>query len=211
MPLWLSCYVTIVPLSVQGRFAITVLPDTHPLTEELLLAESRANVIVLGGPDVNAFARLTAAQAPIRWEGGGGGGAYAVYGVGPYSYGAPGLGLLYLAPLGIDRPTTRAMNSSSSAATAGKASSRASLRQGQDRPQPQAPRLMLVVAGSDLQGMDVACSLVPIQSGLTLPDFIVVQPQFKWQGAGGVLAAGYYNNDWEVNEESASTYLRPMF
>jgi len=48
---------------------------------------------------------------------------------------------------------------------------------------------------------------VPLSSGLTVPDYLVVEQGFKWKGAGGVVAAGYYGNAWEVSE--ASGYLRP--
>ena len=41
--------------------------------------------------------------------------------------------------------------------------------------------------------------------GLTLPDFILVSPEFRWKGAGGVVAAGLLGNDWQIDERALPT------
>jgi hypothetical protein len=45
--------------------------------------------------------------------------------------------------------------------------------------------------------------------GLTLPDFILVSPEFRWKGAGGVVAAGFLGNDWQIDESTA--YIERYF
>ena len=37
-----------------------------------------------------------------------------------------------------------------------------------------------------------------------LPDFLVIGPDFEWQGHGGVLAAGFFDGAWRVAENSFS-------
>ncbi|CAE7471192.1 unnamed protein product [Symbiodinium natans] len=39
-----------------------------------------------------------------------------------------------------------------------------------------------------------------------LPDFMVVGPDFRWKGYGGVVAAGYWDESWQPALNSA--YLR---
>eukprot|EP01052_Picozoa_sp_SAG31_P003539 SAG31_NODE_137_length_23063_cov_5.002569_8_plen_173_part_00 len=168
----------------------------------LLAADGQANIILLGGPDVNTFSALAAGAGPrpwpLRYEGSGGGGAFGNWRVGPHRYGAPGLGFLFLAPLGGGSKTQRSNMTSFRGKTA------------QTRTKSStALRLTLVVAGSDASGFDLASSLFPLQSGLTLPDYLVVEPDFRWKGAGGVISAGSYSNDWVVSKDSG--YVRPYY
>jgi len=67
-------------------------------------------------------------------------------------------------------------------------------------------RLALVVAGTSLEGFALASKLLPLSAGLALPDFVVVEPSFAWRGAGGIVAAGFYDNHWRVSEQTG--YLR---
>lgn len=39
-----------------------------------------------------------------------------------------------------------------------------------------------------------------------LPDFVVVGPDFAWKGHGGMLAAGFFDDEWSVAEGSAVLY-----
>ena len=50
----------------QGGFAITALSDSHAESSRLLQRDSRSNIIVPGGADVNSFAHRAAATAPIK-------------------------------------------------------------------------------------------------------------------------------------------------
>lgn len=34
---------------------------------------------------------------------------------------------------------------------------------------------------------------------LQVPDYLVVGPKFGWAGAGGLLAAGFWNNVWQFD------------
>jgi len=60
--------------------------------------------------------------------------------------------------------------------------------------------LLLVIAGID-EGL--ALNYVPNQSGITVPDYLVIGPEAKWQADGGILAAGYWGNNWEYLPEMA--------
>jgi len=66
-------------------------------------------------------------------------------------------------------------------------------------------KLLLVVDGTDLTGFDNAKALIPLHAGVTVPDYVVVENSWNWSGLGGVLAAGYWGNDWKFN--SMSSYL----
>lgn len=78
-----------------------------------------------------------------------------------------------------------------------------------DWPQPEGatyPGLALVIAGTDEAGLDKAVALFPSGSGATVPDWAVAGPEFGWKGAGGLLGAGFWGNDWEYLPEMS--YLR---
>jgi hypothetical protein len=174
----------------------------------LLDPAGTAQLVLLGGPDVNVFAALAAGAGPIPWpiryEGSGGGGSYGNWRVGPHRYGEPGLGYLFLAPLG-----GSSTSSSDGGAAAGAGKEPDGDDDGDETVVVVPPRLMLVVTGSDAAGFELAASLFPLTSGLTLPDFVVVDQGFKWKGAGGIISAGQYSYDWEISE--ASGYIRPYF
>ncbi|CAE8711893.1 unnamed protein product [Polarella glacialis] len=167
----------------RGRFAIELLADTDPEAGELLSAGDSHNAILLGGPEVNCFAAAAAATGgrqkwPIWWESAAGNNNNNnnnsnnnnnnannnnnyTYRVGPHRYTASGLGYLFLAPL---RALTEAQAPSS------------------------LPRLALIIAGGSERGFELASSLLPLSSGLTLPDYMVVEQSFRWKGAGGVAS-----------------------
>ncbi|MCH7494151.1 DUF2817 domain-containing protein, partial [bacterium] len=78
-----------------------------------------------------------------------------------------------------------------------------------DWPYPEGatyPGLVLVLAGTDEAGLDKAVALFPSGSGATVPDWVVAGPEFGWKGAGGLLGAGFWGNDWEFLPEMS--YLR---
>lgn len=179
----------------QGRAAYTLVKDTDA-DMALLDPAGTAQLVLLGGPDVNVFAQLAAGAGPIPWpiryEGSGGGGSYGNWRVGPHRYGEPGLGYLFLAPLGGSSSIEKDDDDD-----------------GGETVVVLPPRLMLVVAGSDAAGFELAASLFPLTSGLTLPDFVVADQTFQWKGAGGVISAGQYSHTWEISE--ASGYIRPYY
>jgi len=180
----------------RGRFAIEVLPDTDASLPALLSADGGRNVIILGGPDVNGLAAELCGDWPLRMLAADGG--PTALQVGPRHYTAPDLGALFLAPLWA--PV------GAHAGTAGAGGTAASAEEQSLVGGP--PRLALVVAGSSMEGFTLASKLLPLSAGLTLPDYVVVEPSFAWRGAGGILAAGFYDNHWQISERTG--YLRPF-
>eukprot|EP01023_Acetabularia_acetabulum_P052061 TRINITY_DN5771_c0_g1_i1.p1 TRINITY_DN5771_c0_g1~~TRINITY_DN5771_c0_g1_i1.p1 ORF type:complete len:888 (-),score=165.51 TRINITY_DN5771_c0_g1_i1:813-3386(-) len=59
-------------------------------------------------------------------------------------------------------------------------------------------QLVVLVSGTDLQGMVLAVDSVPIGGTPEIPDFVVVGSDSKWMGEGGILATGYLGNKWEI-------------
>ncbi|KAF8976537.1 hypothetical protein BGZ46_008181 [Entomortierella lignicola] len=57
--------------------------------------------------------------------------------------------------------------------------------------------LAMVIAGLDTDGLETAARLFPKRTGLLVPDWVVTGPEMAWKGAGGILAAGYWGNQWE--------------
>jgi hypothetical protein len=66
----------------------------------------------------------------------------------------------------------------------------------------QAERLELVVWGFDLNGLEQAARLVPALTGAGQPDFVVLGPQCRWKGHGGVYAAGFFDWSWQISSGS---------
>jgi len=61
-------------------------------------------------------------------------------------------------------------------------------------------RLAVVMEGTDDRGFIKARQLFPNKSALMLPDYYVAGPEWGWAGDGGLLAAGFWNNNWEFDE-----------
>jgi len=59
--------------------------------------------------------------------------------------------------------------------------------------------LAVVIAGNDMGGFWRAFQAFPTHTGHMVPDYMVVGKSFGWAGAGGVLAAGYWNNLWQFD------------
>jgi len=69
------------------------------------------------------------------------------------------------------------------------------------RPLPN-ERLELIVWGFDSLGLRLAARLLPMLTGVGQPEFIIVSNRCAWEGAGGVLAMGSFDNFWNVSETS---------
>eukprot|EP01119_Soliformovum_irregulare_P000412 TRINITY_DN10284_c0_g2_i1.p2 TRINITY_DN10284_c0_g2~~TRINITY_DN10284_c0_g2_i1.p2 ORF type:complete len:818 (+),score=238.26 TRINITY_DN10284_c0_g2_i1:2873-5326(+) len=65
---------------------------------------------------------------------------------------------------------------------------------------------LLSLSGTTPENFELARMSVPIFSGMEVPDFMVMTPEMKWKGAGGILAAGYWDHKWQLSRESS--YLR---
>jgi hypothetical protein len=60
-------------------------------------------------------------------------------------------------------------------------------------------RLALFVDGNTPTAANSASSLIPTKSSWTVPDWAVTGPEFGWNGAAGLLGAGYWNNYWRYD------------
>jgi hypothetical protein len=86
-------------------------------------------------------------------------------------------------------------------------------------PSPSRTRLCLFVTGIDEEGLRRAAWTIPFRTGLEVADYTIVgsaygDPSTGWsagkglrtKGAGGILATGYWSNDWDF--EKYSGYLK---
>ncbi|KIR74352.1 hypothetical protein I310_01959 [Cryptococcus deuterogattii CA1014] len=60
--------------------------------------------------------------------------------------------------------------------------------------------LSLLIAGNDELGLELAARLFPTRTGVPLPDWAIVCPRSRWQGANGLIGAGFWGSEWEYNE-----------
>jgi hypothetical protein len=80
-------------------------------------------------------------------------------------------------------------------------------------------RLCLFVTGIDQEGVKRAVWSIPYITGVQVADYMIIGPQFgdpasgwtssegiQTKGAGGILATGYWGNEWEF--DSSSGYLK---
>lgn len=68
-------------------------------------------------------------------------------------------------------------------------------------PHPTNPRgLAAVVAGNDRAGLVAAARLLPLRTGVPIPDWAVVTSRCSWQGAGGLAGAGFWDGSWGWSE-----------
>lgn len=59
----------------------------------------------------------------------------------------------------------------------------------------------LVLTGTDEEGIERAGRLLPVRTGVPVPEWIVVGKDADRFGAGGVVAAGWYDNAWGWSPE----------
>lgn len=60
--------------------------------------------------------------------------------------------------------------------------------------------LACLVAGNDALGLELAARLLPLRTGVPVPDWAVVSPRMKWQAAGGMIGAGFWSAEWGWSE-----------
>jgi hypothetical protein len=70
------------------------------------------------------------------------------------------------------------------------------------------PRMALVLAGNTNSAMRKAITLVPTKSSWTLPDWVATGPEFGWNGAAGLLGAGYWSFDWKF--DPSNSWISPF-
>ncbi|ETW85653.1 hypothetical protein HETIRDRAFT_150141 [Heterobasidion irregulare TC 32-1] len=59
---------------------------------------------------------------------------------------------------------------------------------------------MLFMIGSDLSGLERIARLFPIRTGISLPDWLVIEGEADTSGAAGVQAAGLWDAEWSWKE-----------
>ncbi len=78
-------------------------------------------------------------------------------------------------------------------------------------PNPLNPqKFVVVIAGTSTKGMRLAGLSGMFYSGAGLPDFIVYGEEVKTRAWGGFLAAGFFDNSWQVSSDPRLTYFRPQ-
>jgi len=77
-------------------------------------------------------------------------------------------------------------------------------------PNGSSPALLVMIAGTDVEGELDAMSLLPLSSGIQIADYAVTGPTFKWRGIGGLLSTGFWSYDFtyrsELSYPRTSTY-----
>ncbi|CAG8489151.1 15329_t:CDS:10 [Acaulospora morrowiae] len=61
-------------------------------------------------------------------------------------------------------------------------------------------QLALIIAGTDVKGLDQVSKLFPKRTGVPVPDWIITGPEVAWKGIGGILGAGFWNNKWRFDD-----------
>ncbi|KAF7322675.1 hypothetical protein HMN09_00046300 [Mycena chlorophos] len=65
---------------------------------------------------------------------------------------------------------------------------------------------MLFLLGTDGPGLERAARLFPIRTGVTVPDWIITSSRADEMGAGGIIGAGVYGNNWTFNDVMSWLY-----
>ncbi|GAM18267.1 hypothetical protein SAMD00019534_014420 [Acytostelium subglobosum LB1] len=63
--------------------------------------------------------------------------------------------------------------------------------------------LLLVVSGNSMTGFVKAIKTIPQRSGVVVPDYMVVGSEWGYKGAGGIVAAGFWSNQWQFSTDSS--------
>jgi hypothetical protein len=72
-------------------------------------------------------------------------------------------------------------------------------------PRPgSAQALVGMVGGTGLTGMRLTDRLPYFVAGVAYPDWIVIGPEMLRTGTAGVRAAGFFDNDWQVDPQQSA-------
>jgi pimeloyl-ACP methyl ester carboxylesterase len=72
------------------------------------------------------------------------------------------------------------------------------------RPLPD-ERLELVVWGVDEASLRIAARLVPLMTGVGVPDFVIADSTMLWKGVEGTLAMGFLDENWQASSNAIFT------
>ncbi|MGB2980906.1 MAG: hypothetical protein WBC77_06645, partial [Candidatus Zixiibacteriota bacterium] len=68
-------------------------------------------------------------------------------------------------------------------------------------PNPANPeRFVFVHQGVGLAGLKLSTFFTALYSGAGLPDFIIFDEEVKFKGWGGVICAGFFDPEWQLDE-----------
>lgn len=68
--------------------------------------------------------------------------------------------------------------------------------------------LVLVVDANSVESVPKAAGLIPTKSSWTVPDWVATGPEYGWNGAAGLLGAGYWSHDWKY--DAANSWVLPF-
>ncbi|GEM_PF-130761 len=72
-------------------------------------------------------------------------------------------------------------------------------------PRPGSQRAMVgMIGGSGLPGMRLTERLPYFVSGVAYPDWTLLEPEMLRSGTAGVRAAGFFNNDWQIDPQQSA-------
>jgi hypothetical protein len=60
-------------------------------------------------------------------------------------------------------------------------------------------RLELVVWAADRASLQAAVRLMPMMTGVGVPDFVVADTTMLWKGVEGALAMGFLDENWQAS------------
>lgn len=66
-------------------------------------------------------------------------------------------------------------------------------------------RLELVVWGVDEASLQIAARLVPMMTGVGVPDFVIADSTMLWKGVDGALALGFLDENWQASSNAIFT------
>ena len=72
------------------------------------------------------------------------------------------------------------------------------------RPLPD-ERLELIVWGVDEASLRIAARLVPMMTGVGVPDFVIADSTMLWKGVDGALAMGFLDENWQASSNAIFT------
>jgi hypothetical protein len=69
-------------------------------------------------------------------------------------------------------------------------------------PNPLNPeRFGCVHQGIGLRGLKLSTFFTALYSGAGLPDFIIFDETVKYEGWGGIICAGFFDSDWQIDTD----------
>ena len=72
------------------------------------------------------------------------------------------------------------------------------------RPLPD-ERLELVIWGANEASLQIAARLVPMMTGIGVPDFVIADSTMLWKGVEGTLAMGFLDENWQASSNAIFT------